>query len=108
MALLSHYRAAMVKTSSAELGGFDRVFKYLILFVQALDSNPRKRFPLFAQEWLETPGKKIFQKNLPGWDAVTGIPGSAPGLPVSLQESTKPAISREVSLGKRLTRCHML
>ena len=36
MALLSHYRAAMAKTSSGELGGFDRVFKYLILFVQAL------------------------------------------------------------------------
>jgi hypothetical protein len=37
MALLSHYRAAMAKTSSGELGGFDRVFKYLILFVQALN-----------------------------------------------------------------------
>ena len=36
MALLSHYRAAMAKTSSGELGGFDLVFKYLILFVQAL------------------------------------------------------------------------
>ena len=39
MALLSHYRAAMAKTSSGELGGFDRVFKYLILFVQALIKN---------------------------------------------------------------------
>ena len=36
MALLSHYGAAMAKTSSGDLGGFDPIFKYLNLFVQAL------------------------------------------------------------------------
>jgi hypothetical protein len=36
MALLSHYWAAMAKTSAGDLGGFGSVFKYLNLFVQAL------------------------------------------------------------------------
>jgi len=47
MALLSHYRVAMAKTSSADLGGFDPVFKHLNLFVQALLKNiddPRGTF----------------------------------------------------------------
>ncbi len=43
MALLSHYGAAMAKTSSGDLGGFDPIFKYLNLFVQALNMLPARR-----------------------------------------------------------------
>ena len=42
MALLSHYGAAMAKTSSGDLGGFDPIFKYLNLFVQALITHRHK------------------------------------------------------------------